>query len=221
VYYFPIGDVRTDSLVESGTARSPGRGTTTRYSVEVAEASAPDAAYRYQDSPIEELRNHIAFEWEAMEHWFEEDEEVFVHARDPYTRVDILPSSRSVRVEIGGAVVAESDRPTLVFETGLPVRYYLPRTDVDADVLRPSDTITHCPYKGTASHHSVEVSGVLHEDVLWTYPFPARESVPLAGLLGVYHERADLYVDGVLQARTTGALRDREPPGSGPAQLRD
>ena len=201
VYYFPIGDVRTDLLTETGESRSPSRGPATRFTVAAGDGSAADAAYQHRRSPIEEIQEHIAFDWDAMEHWFEEDEEVYVHARDPYTRIDALPSSRHVRVEVDGVVVAESTRPTLLFETGLPVRYYLPRTDVRADLLRPSTTQTHCPYKGAASYHSIEVSESLHEDIVWTYPFPAGESLPIAGLLAFYNEKVDLYVDGELQDR--------------------
>ena len=200
-YYFPAADVRTDLLSESGKARSPSRGPATQFTIDAGGASAPNAAYEHRESPIEEIRGHIAFFWNAMDHWFEEDEEVFVHARDPYTRIDSLPSSRHIRVDVDGVTVAESTRPTLLFETGLRVRYYLPRTDVKADVLRPSDTQTHCPYKGTASYHSVEVNGTTHHDIVWTYPFPTRESIGIAGLLAFYNEKVDVYVDGVLEAK--------------------
>jgi len=199
VYYFPVDDVRTDLLTESGESRSPSRGPATRYTIAAGGRSAIDAAWEHRQSPMEEIRDHIAFEWDAMDHWFEEDEEIYVHARNPYTRIDALPSSRHIRIEIDGVVVAESTRPTLLFETGLPVRYYLPRTDVQAELLRPSATITRCPYKGTASYHSVEVNGTLHEDIVWTYPFPARESLPIAGLLAFYNEKANIYVDSELQ----------------------
>ncbi|MFH1330818.1 MAG: DUF427 domain-containing protein [Actinomycetota bacterium] len=196
VYYLPIGDVRTEFLAQTGSSRSPSRGEAVRYTVSAGGASAPDAAYRHPDSPIEEIRGHIAFDWDAMDHWFEENEEVYVHARDPYTRVDVLRSSRHVRVEIDGVTVADSTRPTLLFETGLPVRFYLPKTDVRPDLLRPGTTTTRCPYKGTASYHSVEVNGVLHEDVIWTYPFPAAEAAGIAGLLAFYDDRVDVFVDG-------------------------
>lgn len=195
VYYFPVEDVRAEALRQTGLSRSPSRGEAIHSTVSVGARSAPDAAYRYPDSPIDEIRDHIAFDWDAMDHWFEEDEEVYVHARNPYTRIDVLSSSRHVRVEIDGVAVAESVRPTLLFETGLPVRFYLPRTDVRADLLRPSATTTGCPYKGNATYHSIEIEGVVHDDVIWTYPFPARESAGIAGLLAFYEERVDLFVD--------------------------
>lgn len=205
VYYFPIGDTKADLLVESGSSRSPSRGTATRYTVQVGSTWAADAAYRHLDSPIEEIRDHVAFEWDAMGHWFEEDEEVYVHARNPYTRVDVLRSSRRVRIEIEGVVVAESAQPTLLFETGLSVRTYLPKTDVRLDLLRPSHTTTGCPYKGTASYFSVEVNGRVHEDIVWTYPFTTSESTGIAGLLAFYDERVDVFFDGARRARSTRA----------------
>lgn len=142
------------------------------------------------------LAGYVRFEWEAMDHWFEEDEEIFVHPRDPYSRVDILASSRHVLVRIGGVVVGESRQPRLLFETGLPTRYYLPLTDVRLDLLRPSESVTRCPYKGTAAYWSVEVDGKVHEDVAWTYRAPLAESQKIAGLVAFYNDRVDLTVDG-------------------------
>ena len=141
----------------------------------------------------------VSVTWAAMDHWFEEDEEVIVHPRDPHTRVDILASSRTIRVDIFGVIVAETDQPRILFETGLPPRYYLPLTSVRMDLLRPSSLLTQCPYKGTASYWSVEVDGKLAENVVWTYPSPLPESQKIAGLVCFYNDRVDLYVDGVKQ----------------------
>ena len=116
---------------------------------------APEAALAYPESPLEVIRGHVRFEWAAMDAWFEEDEQVFFHPRDPYTRVDILPSSRHVRVEVDGVTVADSRHARILFETGLPARYYLPKTDVRLDLLEHTDTVTHCPYKGSAEYWSV------------------------------------------------------------------
>ena len=124
-YYFPVDDVRLDLLQATGEKRrSPSRGDAQLYDIAVGDRIAASAAYRHVDSPLDELRGLVAFTWRAMDHWFEEDEEVYVHPRSPYTRVDITPSSRTVRVELAGTIVAESDHPTLLFETGLPTRYY-------------------------------------------------------------------------------------------------
>jgi uncharacterized protein (DUF427 family) len=131
-----------------------------------------------------------------MDAWFEEDEEVFTHPRDPYTRVDILPSSRHVRIEVDGVTVAESTKPTLLFETGLPVRYYLPKTDVRMDLLAPTETSSHCPYKGQADYWSLLLGETTVQDVAWSYRTPLPESQKIAGLVCFYPEKVDLYVDG-------------------------
>jgi uncharacterized protein (DUF427 family) len=141
----------------------------------------------------------LAFKWSVMDHWFEEDEEVYVHARDPHTRVDILPSSRSVRVEIDGTVVAASERPTLLFETGLPTRYYFPKPAVRFDLLVPSVRVSACPYKGEARYWSVRIGDAVHPDIAWGYDHPLPESTRIAGLVAFYNERVDLVVDGVHQ----------------------
>ncbi|MBD2896255.1 hypothetical protein amrb99_52000 [Actinomadura sp. RB99] len=200
-YYVPVADVRAE-LVEDGPGeRSPSRGDATAYTVKVDGAEAPGAALRYLESPVEELRGLVRLDWGAMDSWFEEDEEVFVHPRNPYTRVDVLASSRRVRVEVDGVTVAESSSPRLLFETGLPVRYYLPKTHVRMDLLEHTDTATHCPYKGTAEYWSVRANGKVHEDLAWSYPTPLEESRKVAGLVCFYSEKVDIYVDGVLQER--------------------
>src|SRR5207248_11041170 len=129
-YYLPIAAVRDGVLDPTATTtRSPSRGTATHFTVKAGGKTAVDAAWTYPDSPIEQLRDRVRLDWPAMDNWFEEDEEVFVHPRDPYTRVDILHSSRRVRIEVDGVILAESDHPTLLFETGLPRRTYLPKID--------------------------------------------------------------------------------------------
>jgi uncharacterized protein (DUF427 family) len=201
-YYFPAADVRTELLEPDGSvAHSPSRGEGRTFSVRAGGKQARGAALRYEDSPIEELRDLIRFDWDVMDAWFEEDEEVFTHPRDPYTRVDILPSSRHVRVEVDGVTLAESASPRLLFETGLPVRYYLPKTHVRMDLLTPTDSESHCPYKGQAQWWSVRVGDSLHEDLAWSYRAPLPESQKIAGLVAFYNEKVDIYVDGVLQER--------------------
>lgn len=201
-YYLPAADVRMDLLEPSDhTSRSPSRGTARHWSVRVGDRVAEHAAWSYPDSPIEELRDLVRFDWDAMDAWFEEDEPVTVHPRDPYTRVDILASSRHVQVAVDGVTVAASRQPRLLFETGLPTRYYLPLTDVRQELLQPSDSHSMCPYKGTASYWSLEVGGTLHRDLVWTYPAPLLESVKIAGLACFYNEKVDLTVDGVAQER--------------------
>lgn len=201
-YYVPLADIAPGALKETGTtSRSPSRGTARHSSVQGGDRVADDAAWCFTDSPIEALRDRVRFEWSAMDAWFEEDEEVFVHPRDPYTRVDILRSSRSVRIEVAGAVVAETTRPTFLFETGLPRRSYIPKLDARMDLLEPTSTTTMCPYKGMARYWSVRAGGVVHTDLAWSYDAPFRESAPIAGLVAFLDEKVDVFVDGQLQSR--------------------
>jgi uncharacterized protein (DUF427 family) len=201
-YYFPAADVRAELLqADDGVEHSPSRGDGHTFTVSAGGKQAPAGALRYVDSPIDELRDAIRLEWSAMDAWFEEDEEVFTHARSPYTRVDILPSSRHVRVEIDGVTIADSDKPMLLFETGLGTRYYFPKTQVRMDLLTPTDTVTHCPYKGQAEHWSVRAGDAVHADLAWSYRAPLPESERIAGLISFYNEKLDLYVDGVLEQR--------------------
>ena len=202
VYYFPESDVRMDLLLPNGeTKRSPSRGDATLYTVATTSKKAEAAAYRHLDSPVEGLRDHVAFDWAAMDSWFEEDEQVYVHARDPYTRIDVLPSSRHIEVFVAGEKVADSRSGRFLYETGLPTRYYLPKTDVRMDLLEPTELHTECPYKGVASYYDVVVGGTRHENLVWWYPFPADESARIAGLVSFYNEKVDIYLDGELQER--------------------
>jgi uncharacterized protein (DUF427 family) len=197
-YYFPESDLSMDALVDTGeTKKSPSRGVATLYQVKAGGREGE--AYGYADPKIEDLTGHIALKWNTMDHWFEEDEEVFVHPRDPYTRVDILPSSRRVRVEIDGVTVADSTNASFLYETNLPTRYYLPKTDVRMDLLTPTDLATHCPYKGTARYWSVVIERKTHENLVWGYDAPLPESQKVMGLVSFYNEKLDIYVDEVLE----------------------
>jgi uncharacterized protein (DUF427 family) len=200
-YYVPIADVHADLQPEGETVRSPSRGDGRTYTVRAGGRVATRAAVRYEDSPIEELRDLVRLDWHAMDAWFEEDEEVFTHPRDPYTRVDILASSRHVRIEVPGTTVAESGSPRLLFETGLPVRWYLPKPHVRLDLLVPTDTVSDCPYKGRAEYWSVQTPDGVHADLAWSYRAPLPESQKIAGLIAFYDEKVDIHVDGVLQER--------------------
>jgi uncharacterized protein (DUF427 family) len=203
-YYLPVSDVGVDLLhPDGGVAHSPSRGDGRTFTVKAGGKEARGAAVRYADSRLEELRDAVRFDWDAMDAWFEEDEQVFTHPRDPYTRVDILPSSRHVRVEVDGATIAESAKPTLLFETGLPARYYLPKAHVRLDLLTATDTVSHCPYKGQAEYWSVWVGDTVHADLAWSYRTPLPEGQKIAGLIAFYNEKVDLYVDGERQDRPT------------------
>ncbi|MDH4171401.1 MAG: DUF427 domain-containing protein [Acidimicrobiia bacterium] len=195
-WYFPLDDVRAELVPNGETVRSPRRGEGTRYDVVVDGTRLADVAWRHVDSPVEELRDLVRVEWDALDTWLEEDVEVFVHPRSPETRIDALASSRHVRVRLDDVIVADSTRPTVLYETGLPPRYYLPKGDVRMDLLTPSDRSTACPYKGWASYWSVAIGEAVHEDVAWSYRTPLPESAGIAGLVCFYDERVEIEVDG-------------------------
>jgi uncharacterized protein (DUF427 family) len=198
-YFVPAADVRA-KLVPYGTESDKLLGEAEVLSVEVpGGATAVGAARRYPDSRARQIHDAVRFEWNAMSEWLEEDEPVYTHPRDPHTRVDILASSRHVRIEIDGVTVADSTSPRILFETGLPPRYYLPLTDVRMDLLRPSDSVTHCPYKGSAAYWSVDTGANVHKDVVWIYRTPLPESQKIAGLAAFYDEKVDVFIDDVEQ----------------------
>jgi uncharacterized protein (DUF427 family) len=141
----------------------------------------------------------VHVDWDAVDSWFEEDEEVFGgHPRSPYARVDAIRSSRHIRVELDGVVLAESAAPVMVFETGLPTRHYIQRTDVFFAHLERVDTVTFCPYKGpTSDYWSAVVGGKAHRDIAWSYAYPNVAVAAIAGLVAFYDERVDTFLDGV------------------------
>lgn len=196
-WYIPVDDLDAQLEPNGRSFRSPSRGDGTRYDVVVGGNVIADAAWRHLDSPVRELRDLVRIEWSALDTWFEEDSEVYVHPRSPDVRVDILPSSRRITVTLDGVVLAESARAHLLFETGLPTRYYIPKVDVRMDLLTPTETETACPYKGWANYWSVDVDGSIHEDLAWAYRTPLPESKDVAGLVCFYNEKVDLDIDGV------------------------
>lgn len=201
-YYIPIDDVNDDLLVDEMYEKHQSLGTYMRYGFKVGDRECAKAAKMYVDDALEGLAGMVRFEWAALDSWFEEDEQIFVHPRNPYTRVDALRSTRSVRIELDGVVLAESSSPVMVFETGLPTRYYLNRTDVNFEHLVPSDNFSECPYKGTTGGYwSVKAGGAVHDDLAWSYVFPTRQLLPITGLIAFYNEKVDTYIDGVLLDR--------------------
>jgi uncharacterized protein (DUF427 family) len=155
------------------------------------------AAFRPDDP---ELNGHVILDFDAFDKWYEEDEAIFSHPRDPFHRVDARRSSRHVRIERDGRLLAESSEPTLVFETNLPVRYYLPRSALRVEA-RPSDRHTACPYKGHASYFRFDLDEGKSADLAWTYEDPTPDARPLAGLVAFYDELVDVTVDGERRER--------------------
>lgn len=201
-YYIPLKDVRPDVLVDEQYPEELGRGSARRHALRVGGTSLPGAAHVYTVNALSGLAGTVRFEWDALDSWFEEDEEVFVHPRNPYTRVDALRSTRTVRIELDGVVLAESSAPVMVFETGLPTRYYFDRTAVNLEHLVPTDTVSSCPYKGnTSSYWSVALGASVHADLAWAYAFPTRQLLPIVGLIAFYNEKVDVIVDGAMVPR--------------------
>lgn len=199
LYAFPREEVREDLL---RPAKNPRAGTHTGsqifYDLEADGELMENAAWTF---PADDLAAHIAFEWfrrvgRGPDHWYEEEEEIFIHPRDPHKRVDAIPSSRHVQVDIGGTTVADTHRPVLLFETGLPTRYYLPREEVRLDLFEPTDHSTGCPYKGTAEYWSWSGEAEVPPNVVWSYPDPLPAVGAVQGLLAFYNEAVDITVDG-------------------------
>ena len=196
-YYIPLADVMSDVLVAENTTQHSSRGVVELYGLGVGGFHRPHAARVLQDSSVDGLSGTVRFDWDALDNWFEEDELVFVHPRNPYVRVDALRSTRRVQIELEGVVLGESPSTIMVFETGLPTRYYLNRTEINFDHLIPTDTVTKCPYKGTTSGYwSVRTPERIHPDLAWSYNFPTPQLLPIAGLIAFYNERVDIIVKG-------------------------
>lgn len=161
------------------------------------------AAWSYAEptGAVRDLAGHITFDWDQMDAWYEEAEEIYEHARDPQHRVDLITSTRQIEVAFNGQKLASSGRPRLLFETSLPTRYYLPAEDVNFDYLEPSSLVTRCPYKGIAKFWSVKDAGREGRNVAWSYPDPIAENPKIKDLVAFYNERVDITLDGKHLAR--------------------
>ena len=201
-FYLPAADVRTDRFEPDGASEETPQGTVVPHALVVGGERRAKAARLVTASPVARLAGTWRFEWDAFDRWFEEDEEVFVHPRNPYSRVDAVRSTRTVRVELESVVLAESSSPVMVFETGLPTRYYLNRSEVRFEHLVPSPTVTRCPYKGTTTGYwSARTGGTSVADIAWTYAFATPALAPIAGLIAFYNERVDTFIDGAAVPR--------------------
>ncbi len=200
MYYVPMDDVRMDLLHKTDhSTHCPHKGDASYWTIKVGDRESENAVWGYEDPLPQQpgLKGLVAFYWDRVDHWYEEDEEIFVHPRDPYKRIDTIPSSRRVQVTLGGETVADTTNAIFLFETGLPTRYYIPREDVHAKLV-PSNLETACPYKGTAHYYGVEAGGQTFEDVVWYYPDPIAEIPKIKDLLCFYNEKVDsIAVDGV------------------------
>jgi uncharacterized protein (DUF427 family) len=208
-YYIPFEDIQADVLVDEGYEQSLTLGKARRYGLRAADQHRPGSVRVFGSDGTSGVAGTARFDWAALDAWYEEDEQVFVHPRNPYVRVDALRSHRHARVELDGHLLADTTSPVLVFETGLVTRYYVDRHSVAFEHLVRSDTETSCPYKGTTSEYwSLRADGSeRHEDIAWCYTFPTRQLLPIAGLIAFYNEKVDIQVDG--------ATLPRRRPGSG------
>jgi uncharacterized protein (DUF427 family) len=188
-YYIPLGDVADGVLADTGETKNFEHG------VARVHNAGSGHAWVYDDGVA---KDRVRFQWDALDRWFEEDEEVFVHPRNPYSRVDAINSTRRVEVAVDGITLADSSSTVIVFETGLPPRYYFPKTAVHLEHLTPSETVTACPYKGRTSEYW-SVPSVA--DVAWSYDFPTAPLLPVAGHVAFFNENVDITIDGVLQER--------------------
>lgn len=188
-WYLPIEDIRQEFLVPSDTTTyCPFKGTASYWSLRVGDRVVEDAIWTYRE-PLPEtppIAGLAGFYFDRLDGWLEEDEPVFGHPRDPFHRVDLRRTSRQVVVRADGKTVAETTGAIAFFETGLPVRYYLPEADVDPSVLTPSDTTTVCAYKGTATYRHLTVGDTTIEDAVWTYLEPLDGCMAVAGLLSFH-----------------------------------
>jgi uncharacterized protein (DUF427 family) len=197
--YAPIEDIRADLIQPTDHhTYCPFKGTASYWTVNAGDQQAENAIWSYPEPNQEAawLEGYAGFYWNAMDEWYDEDERVDGHLRDPYHRVDVRRSSRHVRVLANdGTVLAETTRPLLLSETGLPNRFYIPAEDVRQDLLEPTDTHTHCPYKGTASYWSVAKDGGKLTDAVWSYPQAEGDSAAISGYLSFLHDDLTVEVD--------------------------
>jgi len=196
-YYIPADDIDPRFLVDEHHEQRLRQGTARRHGLRAGGLDRPGTVRVFGDDAINGVAGTARFNWDALDAWYEEDELLFGgHPRSPYVRVDALRSARPIKVALGGVVLARAESCVMVFETGLRTRYYLDRSALALDVLEPSDTVTVCPYKGVTSHYwSARVDGRLHEDVAWSYQFPTRELLPIAGLVAFYDEKVQITLD--------------------------
>ena len=200
-YYIPLADVGAEFLVDENHPQKVQFGPSRLHSLVGAGQTHQSAARVFDADSDSPVAGTVRFEWDPLR-WFEEDEPIYGHPRNPYARVDALRSHRHIRVELDGVVLADTRSPVLLFETGLPTRYYIDPTDVAFEHLEPSPTQTLCPYKGTTSGYwSVRLRQAVHPDLAWTYHYPLPAVAPIAGLVAFYNEKLDIIVDGAALQR--------------------
>ncbi|MFC0527540.1 DUF427 domain-containing protein [Phytohabitans kaempferiae] len=209
--FYPREDVRMDLLVPSTVAGPPSEtlGDSDVWDLRLGDRMVERAALAYPSPPREAARiaGHVALYWRALDRWYEEDQEAIAHIRDPYHRVDALPSSRRVRASLDGVTLAESERAVVIYETGLVPRWYFPRADVRIE-LEPSDYRSRCAYKGEARYWSATVGDTPHVNIAWTYEAPRQDAARVKDRVSFFNERVDMDVDGIREHRPDGPWAD-------------
>lgn len=204
-FYVPLSELVAAS--ESGSFEleevekfraEDGKHVATQYVIRVPKTIATNQIVAFSDElhgNAEQLKGLVKIEFGVCQ-WFEEDTPIHVHPKDPFKRVDVLQSTRDIKVSVDGQMIAHTTTSMHLYETGLPCRFYIPLTSIDPTVLRPSDMRTKCPYKGEAEYYNVEVNGKLHENLFWYYTRPNVEVSKVEGLVCPYNERVDIELDG-------------------------
>jgi len=198
-WYVPLEDIRTGVLEPSDKRASDRfKGEATFYHVHVGERSERDAAWSYDQPPqgASALRGGVAFDFDRLDAWFEEDDQIFGHPRDPYHRFDCRRTSEHIVVRVGGETIAETHRAIKLFETGIPPRYYIPLDDVKGEALAPSETRTLCPYKGEATYYTVRGGASTETDGAWTLPDPYGEAIAVLGHVSFWGDKTEIEADG-------------------------
>jgi uncharacterized protein (DUF427 family) len=190
-YYIPTSDVRMEFLKDEDHVQKLQLGSSRLYSLVSPRRTLKSSVRLYETGPV---ATYLRFEWEALD-WFEEDEPIILHPRNPYVRIDTLRSHRHVKVELDGVVLADTRSSIMLFETGWPTRYYIDRTDVNFSYLEPSETESVCPYKGvTSGYWNASFGGAVHADIAWAYDYPLREVGPIAAMIAFYNEKLDISI---------------------------
>lgn len=198
-WYLPRDDVRTDLLQEGGRqTNDPSKGETSHYTLRVGDRVEEDAAWSHTKPPADmpQLAELIAFDFDRLDAWFEEDEQIFGHPRDPYHRCDYRRTSEHVEVRVGGETVAETRRAVKLFETSIPPRYYIPFDDVKPDCLAPSATRGICPYKGRQAYYTVHAGDTTVTDGVWIIYEPFGEAIAVVGYASFWGEGTEVLADG-------------------------
>lgn len=197
-YYVPISSFATSGVNLSKTTPVNGTNGAAHLGRLTVGSRSTDRVLIFNTRALKDL---VKVEFRELDQWFEEEVPIYVHPKDPYKRIDVLHSARSVKIALDGFTLAESSSPLFLLETTLRTRFYIPPTSVNWQYLTPSDTETSCPYKGRANYYHVNLDGKVYRDLVWYYQYPTIESAPIAGYLCFYNEKVDVWVDGLRETR--------------------